>query len=196
METSQLHELCQADATDRMAVLIQQQTQFLAFLHRRLGNAADVLQTAYLKAVTAVETVREEEKIVAWFYRLLRNVLTDRHRHHGAMVRLHERLIHETPGVTEPEEDLYHAVCQCVLGLTQTLQPAYREILQQVALEEASLGQVAAALAITPNNASVRLHRARQALHTLLVQMCGACSDHGRLDCTCRRGPPRASPPA
>jgi len=182
-----------------MAVLIQQQAQFLAFLQRRLGNdadAEDVLQTAYLKALTAVKTVREEEKIVAWFSRLLRNILADRHRHQGATVRLQERLIHETPGVTEPEEDLYDAVCQCALGLTQTLQPAYREILQQVDLEETSLGQVAAALAITPNNASVRLHRARQALHTLLVQMCGACAEHGCLDCTWRRGRPRAAPRA
>src|SRR5215211_1480398 len=147
METSQLNEICQADATDRMAVLIQEQAQFLAFLHRRLGNdadAEDVLQTAYLKAVTAVETVREEEKIVAWFSRLLRNVLADRHRHQGATERLQKRLIHETPGATEPQEALYNAVCQCVLGLTQTLQPAYREILQQVDLEEASLDQVAA----------------------------------------------------
>lgn len=185
-----LDETWHRDSTSRTTFLAQQHAQFLAFLERRLGNRAeaeDVLQAAYVKALAEIENVREDDKVVAWFYRLLRNLLADRQRHQAATARLKERLMRDTPVVTETDDALYHTVCQCVLDLTQILKPEYREMLQRVELEETSLGQAAKVLGITPNNASVRLHRARRALHTVLMQMCGTCAKHGCLDCTCQR---------
>jgi RNA polymerase sigma-70 factor (ECF subfamily) len=38
----------------------------------------------------------------------------------------------------------------------------------------------------TPNNASVRLHRARKAAAKKLIQVCGVCAERKFLDCTCR----------
>ena len=195
MESVNLLELCHADSTSRTTFLVQQHARFLAFLERRLGNRAeaeDVLQSAYMKALTEIEDVREDDKVIAWFYRLLRNLLADRQQHHAATVRLRERLLRETPQMIETDETLSHTVCQCVLDLTRLLKPEYREVLQRVELEDTSLGGAAQALGITPNNASVRLHRARRALHTLLMQMCGTCAEHGCLDCACpRTGVPR-----
>ena len=40
-------------------------------------------------------------------------------------------------------------------------------------------------LGITPNNATVRLHRARKALKRELERSCGTCATHGCLDCGC-----------
>jgi hypothetical protein len=68
----------------------------------------------------------------------------------------------------------------------ELLKPEYREMLHRVELEEVSLRETAATLGLTPNNASVRLHRARQALRLALMHMCGTCAEHGCLDCTCR----------
>jgi len=42
-------------------------------------------------------------------------------------------------------------------------------------------------LGITVANAYVRLHRARRALLEGLRRVCGACLEHGCLDCTCRK---------
>ena len=190
MDTDTFDETYATDQERRTALLVQSQAQFLAFLARHLGNRAeaeDLLQAAYLKALTANETVRDDEKVLAWFYRILRNVLIDAYRRRAATERLEARLIREAPGTTVPDEALFHAVCQCVLDIAHALKPAYRDILQRVELEEASLSESAAALGMTPNNASVRLHRARQALRTALLHMCGTCAEHGCLDCTCRR---------
>jgi RNA polymerase sigma-70 factor (ECF subfamily) len=198
MDIGNVDETYVTDQERRTALLIQSKAQFLAFLARHLGNRAeaeDLLQTAYLKALTATETVRDDEKVLAWFYRVLRNVLVDAQRRRAAMERLEVRLIREAPGATVPDEALYHAVCQCVLDIAHALKPEYRDILQRVELEEASLSEGAAALGMTPNNASVRLHRARQALRTALMHMCGTCAEHGCLDCTCRR-PASPSPSA
>jgi hypothetical protein len=40
---------------------------------------------------------------------------------------------------------------------------------------------------ITPNNASVRLHRARKSVAKELTAVCGACAEHNCLDCSCKR---------
>ena len=198
MDTGNIDETYATYQEGRSALLVQSKAQFLAFLARHVGNRAeaeDLLQTAYLKALTASETVRNDEKVLAWFYRVLRNVVVDAHRHRAATERLEAQLIREAPGMTVPDEALFHTVCQCVLDIAHALKPAYRDILQRVEFEEASLGEVAAALSMTPNNASVRLHRARHALRTALMHMCGTCAEHGCLDCTCRR-PASPSPSA
>jgi RNA polymerase sigma factor (sigma-70 family) len=190
MDIGNIDETYATDQEGRTALLVQSQAQFLAFLARHLGNRAeaeDLLQTAYLKALTTSETVRDDEKVLAWFYRVLRNVLIDAQRRRAARERLESRLIREAPGATVPDEALFHAVCQCVLDIAHALKPEYRDILQRVELEDVSLSEGAAALGITPNNASVRLHRARHALRTALMHMCGTCAEHGCLDCTCRR---------
>ena len=198
MDPGNVDETYATDQEGRTALLVQSKAQFLAFLARHLGNhteAEDLLQTAYLKALTASATVRDDEKVIAWFYRVLRNVLVDTHRHQAATERLEARLPREAPGATVPDEALFHTVCQCVLDLVHTLKPEYRDILQRVEVEGASLKTVAEACDITPNNASVRLHRARRALRTALMHMCGTCAEHGCLDCTCRR-PASPSPSA
>lgn len=69
--------------------------------------------------------------------------------------------------------------------LLPNLKSEYAEVLQRADLEELPIGQVAAELDITPNNATVRLHRARQALKRELKRCCGTCAAHGCLDCTC-----------
>ena len=190
MDRGNVDETYATDQERRTALLVQSQAQFLAFLARHLGNRAeaeDLLQTASLKALTANETLRDDEKVLAWLYRVLRNVLVDAHRRRAAMERWEARLIREAPGATVPDEALFHAVCQCVRDIAHALKPEYRDILQRVEREEASLSEGAAALGMRPNNASVRLHRARHALRTALMHMCGTCAEHGCLDCTCRR---------
>jgi RNA polymerase sigma-70 factor (ECF subfamily) len=54
-----------------------------------------------------------------------------------------------------------------------------------VDLEGGSVGDYARKAGITPNNASVRLHRAREALRKQVEKTCGTCATHGCLDCTC-----------
>lgn len=52
-------------------------------------------------------------------------------------------------------------------------------------MEGTAVTDVAKSENITPNNAMVRLHRPRQALHGRLVQTCGTCTEHGCLGCHC-----------
>jgi hypothetical protein len=65
------------DPLDRITA---HQSKFLSFLSARVEDRAaaeDILQSAYLKAVEHGSEIRDDESTVAWFYRILRNAITD-----------------------------------------------------------------------------------------------------------------------
>ena len=168
--------------------ILANRAEFLGFLERRLGRrdaAEEVLQAAYLKAMESAAPLVHEESAVAWFYRLLRNALIDRHRRLTAEDRALARHAGELE-TDAPDEPLHGAVCRCIDGVLPTLKPAYVQILRKVDLGGDSVPEAASHLGITANNAAVRLHRARAALKAGLQATCGACSEHGCLDCDCR----------
>ncbi len=169
--------------------LVESHDQFLRFLQSRVGSrevAEDILQAAFVKTFERGEEIRDQESAVAWFYRVLRNAIVDHHRHHSVDVKFLNSK--EKESATAPEDpELEKAVCRCVKDIIPTLKSEYADILQKVEMEGAAVTDVAKSENITPNNAMVRLHRARQALHGRLVQTCGTCTEHGCLECHCRK---------
>jgi len=87
----------------------------------------------------------------------------------------------EAAGVSEPPAN----TCRCVSGVLSTLKPEYLAAVRAVDLDGAPVEQLARAEGITPNNASVRLHRARASLRQKLSAVCGSCAGQGCFDCTC-----------
>src|ERR1700753_4424368 len=78
--------------------LLAQQRQFLAFVQRRVSDpelAADILQTAYLRAFEHQDEFKPSESAVAWFYRLLRNAVIDSYRRRGYTNKALEAWPHE-----------------------------------------------------------------------------------------------------
>jgi RNA polymerase sigma-70 factor (ECF subfamily) len=147
--------------------------------------AQDILQSAYLKAIEHGAEIRHGESTVAWFYRILRNAVTDHYRKGAARSRAHEAFLNEARVSYEPE--LAQTVCACVGDVVHDLKDEYRTAIEQVDLGGKSVEDFAQAERISPNNASVRLHRARKAIARQLTTVCGACAEHKCLDCTCRR---------
>ncbi len=61
-------------------LLVENHRRFLSFLTPRVGNAADaeeILQAAFVKSAEKSGSILDEESVVAWFYRLLRNAVVD-----------------------------------------------------------------------------------------------------------------------
>jgi RNA polymerase sigma-70 factor (ECF subfamily) len=169
-------------------LLAENHRRFLAFLRPRVESAAvaeDILQDAYAKSLSKMDQVRDDESVVAWFYQLLRNAVVDHHRRTGTENEARARLAREAEPAFEPE--FRQNLCTCVRAVLPGLKPEYADIVKAVELEERSIADVAQQGGLTTNNATVRLHRARSALRRRLVEVCGACSDHGCLDCTCRQ---------
>lgn len=169
-----------------LPVLLEHHARFLAFLTSKVGHiqtAEEILQTA-LARIIEHDPLVDEENVSAWFYRVLRNAIADYYRRQAAESRALDAWRTEQTGLKD-DADLQRTVCACLGELIPRLKPEYAELLARVELGGESLQEAAKSLAITPNNASVRLHRARQALKQRLEATCRACATHGCLDCTC-----------
>lgn len=177
------------DSPELVETLVENHRQFRAFLEQRVADAEDaedILQDSFLKGVQKAGSLHEHENVVAWFYRVLRNAVIDHYRHRGAEGRALARAAGFSGETDQPQQDVERAICQCVHDLLPTLREEYATLLRRIDLEQASIAEVAAETGITPNNARVRLHRARAALRRQLELSCGTCTEHGCLDCTCR----------
>lgn len=169
-------------------MLLENHRRFLAFLEPRVGtpqDAEEILQSAFGKVVEREPPVGDEMAI-AWFFRLLRNALTDYYRRQAAEKRALENRRDVEVRSEAWVRDLERTVCECIGDLIPTLKPEYAELLTRVELGGASVQETAAVLGITPNNAAVRLHRARLALKSRLEECCRTCASHGCFDCTCK----------
>jgi RNA polymerase sigma factor (sigma-70 family) len=170
-------------------VLLENRRRFQAFLERRLGDpeaAAEVLQAAYVRGLERADEVRDSERVVAWFYRLLRNAVVDYWRARGAERRAGERLARELGGAHQPAPEVENELCRCFEAQLGELRADYAEVLRSVDLAGERPSEFAARHGLTANNAMVRLHRARRSLRQRLLLVCGTCAEHGCLDCSCR----------
>ncbi len=177
---------------ETVKTLVAAHDRFLRFLQSRVGSrevAEDLLQAAFVKTFERGEEIRDQESAVAWFYRLLRNGLTDHYRRSATDARALRSLSRDAPAAAPEDPELEKAVCECVKDIIPTLKGEYADILQKVELGGEAVVDVAKSENITPNNAMVRLHRARKALQGRLVQTCGTCTEHGCLECRCKERP-------
>lgn len=173
--------------------LVENHRAFLRFLERRVGSrdtAEDLLQEAFGRAITHLNTLRDGESAVAWFYRLLRNAVIDHYRRNAVAGSALERFAADLDESVPPPE-VADQVCACVGRLAGTLKPEYAAALDQIDVKGVPVKEYAAAHGLTANNAGVRVFRARQALRSQVLASCGTCAEHGCLDCSCGR--PRAA---
>ena len=172
---------------EAIAQLVGAHREFLTFLERRVESrsaAEDILQAAFVRGLERGAGV-QDEKVVAWFYRVLRNSIIDHYRHRSASARAVEAWGREFTELQEPDALLRQEICQCVSGLLATLKPEYRDALRVVDLEDGKLSDLAKQSGITAESAAVRVHRARKALRRQVEQACGTCAEHGCFDCRC-----------
>lgn len=143
--------------------------------------AEDVVQQALLRALEQQQTLRDSERLAAWFKTIVSRGLSDelkRQQRFSPLTAAPEPLIESDPPTSG---------CACVLQIIKQVKPAYAEVITAVDLQNQPLQHYAAEqLGLSPNNASVRLHRARQALRNKLKQVCGTESVAACLDCGCK----------
>ncbi|HWN86753.1 MAG TPA: sigma-70 family RNA polymerase sigma factor [Vicinamibacterales bacterium] len=155
--------------------------RLLAVARRFLGNdadAQDAVQDAFIRAFKAIHTFEARAQLHTWLHRILVNT---------ALMKLRERRRRPTESIEELlpvySADGHQTVAardwsDAVLERKETagivreaiarLPDQYREVLLLRDIEEKDTAEAAEILGTTSNVIKVRLHRARQALRTLL----------------------------
>lgn len=169
-------------------VLLENHRAFLRYLERKVGDRAtaeDILQDAFVRNLARVGAL-DDEAVVPWFYRTLRNAAIDHYRRRGAAGRALEAFAKELEIHETPSEELEAEICACVTRLADTLKPEYADVLRAVDVEGVAVKDYAEGKGLSSGNAGVRAFRAREALRKRVMQSCGTCAEHGCLNCTCK----------
>lgn len=170
-------------------ILLDHRGKLLGFIQSRVPDpdlAEDVLQEGLLKALRSADELRDEDRLLPWFYSILNHAIIDTYRKHSVETRYLETYAREADLDAQPEHQA--ELCECFRALLPSLKPEYAELIERLELQPGNPGQVARQLEIQPNNLKVRRHRARQALRQRLEETCRTCAVHGCLDCTCQLG--------
>jgi RNA polymerase sigma-70 factor (ECF subfamily) len=155
--------------------------RLLSVARRFLGNnedAQDAVQDAFIRAYKAMHTFECRAQLHTWLHRILVNT---------ALMKLRERRRRPTASIEDllptysadghqavPPRDWSDAVLErnetaaIVREAIERLPDLYREVLVLRDIEEKDTAEAAQLLGTTANVVKVRLHRARQALRTLL----------------------------
>ena len=167
--------------------LLSHHEKLLAYVRAKISDAAlaeDVLQDSLLKALQAAPDLRDEDRLMPWFYRILNNAITDVYRHKQVKTKSLDAYARDMELVPGSEDEAI--LCGCIRDLIPTLKPEYAELIEKLDLSNGDPAQVAEHLGTNRNNLKVRRHRARQALRRRLEETCRLCAKHGCLDCTCQ----------
>lgn len=157
----------------------------LAAVRRILQNeddARDAVQEAFLAAFRSIASFGGEAKLSTWLHRIavnaaLMKLRTRRRRPEESIDDLLPRFdqdgrwVSSTAGFGAPTEALVesHEVRAIVRRCIDRLPDTYRAVLLLRDIEEFDTEETATMLGVTANAVKIRLHRARQALRTLLA---------------------------
>jgi RNA polymerase sigma-70 factor (ECF subfamily) len=155
--------------------------RLLSVARRFLGNsedAQDAVQEAFIKAFKAIHTFEERAQLHTWLHRILVNtaLMKLRERKRKPVESIEDLLPtysadgHQTTESREWSDALFER--KETAGIVRTaiamLPEQYRIVLVLRDLEEHDTAETALILGTTTTVVKVRLHRARQALRTLL----------------------------
>jgi RNA polymerase sigma-70 factor, ECF subfamily len=158
------------------------------FVHTE-EDAHDIVQSAYLNAFRSFDRFEGTCQLSTWLHRIVVNtaLMKLRSRRRRPEQSIEELLpafqedghhVEQFSDWAAPADELLErqqtraAVRACIAQLPEN----YREVLLLRDIEELSTQEVAAAMGLTPTAVKVRLHRARQALSTLLRREFGGAA--------------------
>lgn len=147
--------------------------------------AEEVLQQGYLQAFEKLHQLKDPRQLTPWFKQILRRKLIDEWRRASRLVNTPQETWEALvpPDIEDLEND---STCACILDLLGHLPAQYAQLLHAVDINEEHIQSLSQRLGLRPNNAYVRLSRARQALRKQLKQKCGTDSMAACQDCTCQ----------
>ena len=121
--------------TAALETLAGERARYVAFVAKHVGSRAlaeDIVQQAFVKSLERGDTIRREESVVAWFYRMLRNAMIDYYRQRASSERAAESLSREWETHQEPDDVFKGEICKCVAGLLESIKPEYRQAIETV----------------------------------------------------------------
>jgi RNA polymerase sigma-70 factor (ECF subfamily) len=169
---------------DRSAaqVLIQRHNQMLWRIARGIvrddADAEDVVQDAYVRALTSLDRFRGESKFATWLSRIVVNEALRRRRRKpspAGLAHIAEPVALDHTGsatmATPPSPEAAaaaHQIRRMVEAAIDALPSSFRVVFMMRVVEQMSIAETASSLGIPVATAKTRLHRANQQMRVTL----------------------------
>jgi RNA polymerase sigma-70 factor, ECF subfamily len=152
--------------------LFDQLYNFAHWLTQDASEAEDLVQETYAKALRGFSGFQTGTNFRAWIFRILRNSFLTSRTGLKTKVAFEEDGLDAMPSPAPTPEDVLIAQVnrERVQDALADLPVPYREILLLCEVEEMSYEEIAQVLAIPAGTVMSRLHRARKALRSLLIE--------------------------
>jgi RNA polymerase sigma-70 factor (ECF subfamily) len=134
------------------------------FIYSKVGNreaAEDLTSDVFVRALSHLDPTREEHSIVAWLYRVARNIVTDywRHGQSAPVIALDQvrnlRASTVRPDIARQDQAARHAT-----ELLNMLPANYRAVLHHRLIEGMTVAETAEKMSTSTANVKVLQHRA------------------------------------
>ena len=157
-------------------LLLRYETKMLRYASKFLINgedAADIVQTVFLKAYTNIQSFDAGRKFSSWLYRIAHNefvnVVAKRSRQPFSFLSLDEVLPHPFASEKTDAEVDRRELAESMEAVLSKLDAKYREALILYYYQELSYTEIADILHIPVSTVGVRLTRAKKAITKLYL---------------------------
>ena len=136
--------------------LLENRSLFEAFLRRRVEDhflVQDLLQQSLVKAIQQQHSLNNEESVVPWFYRILRNTVIDYYRAKASENARRNDFLEEAKVLSDDHvpslDEVKATVCGCLDDAILVLRPGYSDLIRRIDLGGETISVVAKDLQIT-----------------------------------------------
>lgn len=144
-----------------------------AYIYKRVANpddADDILQEVFFRIHKRIDTLRDEERLPAWLYRIAKNALIDHYRARRNFVDLAETFDLEDEPV---ESDVAAKLAERMpVMVMRCLPEKYGQALLLADLEGMTQRDLAERLGLSLSGAKARVQRARRLLRAAMMNCC------------------------
>lgn len=156
-------------------VWIQFKNELERFIKSKVTDrmaAEDILQDVFVKIHLNLATLRSDERLSAWLYKVANNTIMDYYRK--------RRFFDDSSSIeimVEDSEKEREQFQRCIFPFIEKLPEKYKKALIHADFELLNQKQLAQKMGISYSGAKTRVQRARRLLHSFLIACCDIETD-------------------
>ncbi len=152
----------------------ESKTPLQSFIRNRVANEADaedILQEVFLKLISHIDKLMDNQKIYAWIYQITKNAIIDYHRRNYSNSVL-ESLPEEMPLVLEDDLSSNNEIAFCLKNMVEKLPDKHRQAIVYTVFENHTQKEYSEMVGISLSGAKSRIQRARSLLKEMVLGCC------------------------
>lgn len=145
-----------------------------SFIKNRVTNEADaedILQEVFLKLISNMDILMDNQKVHAWIYKVTRNAIIDYYRRNHRYSEL-ESLPNDRLLVLEDDMTSNKEIAFCLKNMVEKLPDKYRQAIVYTVFENHTQKEYSEMAGISLSGAKSRVQRARSLLKEMMLGCC------------------------